>query len=112
MRNNKGQALIEFILVLPVLLFTIMALIDVASLFFSKYKLEDDLDQVVAFYEEGKMEQMQEYAKSKNIEISLYENSTFATIKLTKTQKMNTPVLKKHLNKIETERNVYSYEKE
>lgn len=112
MRNNKGQALVEFVLVLPVLLFALLAFIDVASLFYSKYKLEDHLDQMVMLYEEGKIEEMKAYGESKNISFVIQENTTFVTIKIAMQQKMNTPILKNKLSQIETERTVYRYEEE
>ncbi len=110
MRNNKGQALVEFVLVLPVLLFLIMAFIDIANLFYSKYQLENHMDQIVEFYEEGKMEQLSQYALKENMQIDLQKGTTFTTITIEKTKKMHTPFLKEKLSKIEIERTVYSYE--
>jgi uncharacterized protein (UPF0333 family) len=110
MKNNKGQALVEFVLVLPILLFAIMALIDVASIFFTKYKLEDNLDYIVELYEEGSMTRLNEYANSNKIIFELEENSLETTIKVKKTQKINTPILKEKLGnnyEIETERTIY-----
>ena len=112
MRDNKGQALVEFILVLPVLLFAVIAFIDVASLFYSKYQLEQHLDAMVMLYEEGKKVQLNQYALQQNVQLRLQENATFAIIKIEKQEKMNTPFLKKYLSKIETERTVYLHETE
>ena len=35
--NKKGQALVEFILILPVLLLILMAMIDIGNIFLKKY---------------------------------------------------------------------------
>lgn len=115
MRNNKGQALVEFILILPILLFVVMALIDVASIQFSKYKLEDHLDTIVDLYEEGKKEQVNQYGVDKKITIQIEEKTDYATIKVGTRQTINTPILKQKLGsnyKVETERTVYIHEKE
>ena len=44
--NKKGQALVEFILILPVLLLIVMAIIDIGNIFLNKYDLNKDLDTV------------------------------------------------------------------
>ena len=41
--NKKGQALVEFILILPVLLLIIIGMIDIGNIFLSKYDLNKDL---------------------------------------------------------------------
>ena len=41
--NKKGQALVEFILILPVLLLILMAMIDIGNIFLKKYELENSL---------------------------------------------------------------------
>ena len=43
--NNKGQALVEFIIVAPILLLIFVALIDIGNIFLKKYDLNnDDID--------------------------------------------------------------------
>ncbi|MCI8588899.1 MAG: hypothetical protein HFG40_04525 [Bacilli bacterium] len=41
MRKDKGQALIEFVLILPILLLFLFAIIDIGRLFYEKIQLED-----------------------------------------------------------------------
>lgn len=113
MRNNKGQALVEFILILPILLFIVMAFIDVATIQLSKYKLEDHLDHVASLYEEGKVEQVNQYGENKKIMVRIEENQEYAMITVSMHQTIHTPILKQKLGsnyKIETERMVYLYE--
>lgn len=113
MRNNKGQALVEFILILPILLFVVMAFIDIGTIQLSKYKLENHLDVVVALYEEGKIEQVNQYGASEKISVRIEENKEYATITVATQQTIHTPILKQKLGsryKIETERMVYLYE--
>ena len=51
--NKKGQALVEFILILPVLLLIVMALIDIGNIFLKKYDLNKDLETVTELYKNG-----------------------------------------------------------
>ncbi len=44
--NKKGQALVEFVLILPVLIFVIFAFIDVSRLMIMKNHLETVLNEV------------------------------------------------------------------
>ena len=46
MRNNRGQALVEFILILPVFLMIILCMIDFGKIFYEKYALQNDLDLI------------------------------------------------------------------
>ena len=46
MKNKKGQALVEFVLILPVLIFIILAFIDISRLMIMKNHLESVLSSV------------------------------------------------------------------
>ena len=43
--NKKGQALVEFILVLPILLLIVISMIDIGNIF-EKFDLNNDLETV------------------------------------------------------------------
>ena len=45
--NKKGQALVEFIIILPVLLMILFVMIDIGLIFYNKIKLENKLNDVV-----------------------------------------------------------------
>jgi len=45
--NNKGQALIEFVLILPIFLFLIFAIVDFGVIFNAKNSLENDSSDIV-----------------------------------------------------------------
>ena len=51
--NNKGQALIEFVLILPVFLFILFAVIDFGMIFSSKSRLENDSADIIDLYKNG-----------------------------------------------------------
>ena len=52
--NKHGQALIEFVLVLPVLLLIIFAFIDFGRIILCKNHLESTMSDVITIYEQGK----------------------------------------------------------
>ena len=52
--NRKGQALIEFVLILPVFLFLIFAVYDFGMIFNKKNILENTSTDIVELYKSGK----------------------------------------------------------
>ena len=50
--NRKGQALVEFVIILPIMLLILMSLIDIGRIIINKNRLEDILYDVVKFYED------------------------------------------------------------
>ena len=48
--NKKGQALVEFIIILPVIIFIIMLLVDFMTIFSYKNKLESNMNNVTILY--------------------------------------------------------------
>ena len=91
MRNSKGQALIEFILVLPVLLLVIISIIDFGNIILKKYNLENDIDAVSTLYKNGK--DVNVYLNSHDLTIEYAYDADFTTIKLNKSIKIISPVL-------------------
>ena len=51
--NRKGQALIEFVLILPVFLFLIFAIYDFGMIFTNKNSLENDSIDIVNLFRAG-----------------------------------------------------------
>lgn len=95
--NKKGQALVEFILVLPILLLIIISMIDIGNVFLKKFDLNNDLETVATLYENGDMTNLNDYLEEENINLS--ENSKDDMITLTLSQKVSisTPVIKQVL---------------
>lgn len=53
-RNKKGQALVEFVMLLPILVVLLFLIIDVANIYFKKAELENTLDSVCDMVIDGK----------------------------------------------------------
>lgn len=48
--NHYGQALIEFVLLLPIFVFMLFALIDLGKLFYLKNSMESKMEDVITIY--------------------------------------------------------------
>ena len=69
--NKKGQALVEFVLILPILIFIIMALIDIGRLMIMKNHLESVLGSIEKDTVEIKDKEYKIELKNKNGEVEL-----------------------------------------
>lgn len=97
--NKKGQALIEFVLILPVLLLIIMTMIDVGNIFIKKYELNKDLETISDLYQNNENKQLAAYIASE--EIKFEEKPVGNMVKLTITKDINiaAPILSNVLGK-------------
>jgi len=77
MKNNRGQALIEFILILPVLLLLIFALIDFGRIIICKSHLEGVMNEVSVLSDEeiaNYLRKDQDYKINYHITMDEYRN--------------------------------------
>ncbi len=100
MRNEKAQALIEFVLILPVLIMILFAIIDFGTIMITKSELENKLsDAVDALKNTIEIDELypnvQKSINDKNIktELSFNNETNYVTIKLSKEIKTITPGL-------------------
>lgn len=108
MKNNKGQALIEFVLILPVILMILLYVIEFGRITLKKYELESNLDLIVTLYNENKKQEINSYANNNNIEVTYQKENDLTTIEIKKNIKSNLPLVNNILgNKITTKRTVY-----
>lgn len=95
--NRKGQALIEFIIILPVLIMLIFSFIDLGRIILENNRLEAVTTDVVIKYKETKnYSDVLEYIKSmgyKDVDLSIKTNDEIVTIKLDKKVELITPGL-------------------
>ena len=93
MKNNKGQALVEFIIILPIFLLLIISVIDFGNIISKKYSLENDLDTVVDMYKSDDYTSINTYIANKDIKINYSDKEEFLNIELTKDIKIISPML-------------------
>lgn len=95
--NRKGQALIEFVLILPVLVLILFVIIDFGNIFHSKYELQNQSTDIVRLIREGNNEQeiLDNYSKLE-IEINVYKDN-YRKITVSKKIDLITPMMNKIL---------------
>lgn len=110
--NNKGQALVEFVLVMPIFIFIIMDMVDLGNIIYKKYNLENTLDTVVELYEQGENQKMAAYAAVENIDLDITDAGDDLTkVSISKDINVITPGLNNILGKsytLSVDRTVYS----
>lgn len=112
MKSKKGQALVEFIIILPILIFIIFAIIDYGTISYTKSKLENILSDVSEMYknEETDVEINKFITENdKSIKINVSKNEKYINIKLYKKYNYITPGLNKifKVDEISVERVMY-----
>ncbi|MBQ8234123.1 MAG: pilus assembly protein [Bacilli bacterium] len=91
--NNKGQALVEFILILPIMLFLIIGMTDIGNVLIKKHHLENDLNYIVELYQNDNHILIEEYKHKKNIDIKITKIDEFTTIEVSSNVDINTPFI-------------------
>ena len=96
MRNNRGQALVEFVLVLPILLLLIFAFIDLGRVIVCKNHLEGVMSEVASLEEN----EISNYLKNDNDYKISYDikKGEYKEITLITKVDLITPGLRKILN--------------
>ena len=91
MKNNHGQALIEFILIIPVLAIFILGIFDIGNIIYKKYQLENNLDYVIDLYVENKTSDINTYIREEKITMNDSKATEYTTITLSKNISFVTP---------------------
>lgn len=95
-KNHRGQALIEFVILLPIFIFMLFAVIDFGKILYTKNNLESKMDDVITLYEKEKnLEEIKErmdFSRDK-ITIEKIEEGEYAHFILKKDVEIITPGL-------------------
>ncbi len=109
--NKKGQALVEFIIVLPILIIILLAVVDYGNIVYNKTKLENILDDVATMYKNNESnEEINKFIinNDKDLKLDTTKEEKYINIKLTKNYKCIAPSLNKIFKTgIVIERKVY-----
>ena len=93
MKSNKGQALVEFVVIMPIFIMLLISIIDLGNIIYKKYHLENDLDYIVDLYRLGKTSEINIYSNKEEFKTIITSNEDTVTITLEKDITVNTPVL-------------------
>ena len=77
--NKKGQALVEFVIILPIFIFMILATIDIGKILYFSNRLENKMDDVISMYEKD--------INYEEIKQNLNHDVKNANLKITKDEK-------------------------
>ena len=91
-KNNKGQALVEFVLILPILLLFLFVIIDFANIYYNKNHLEGVVSDIVAFVENGKTTDEIYNSLDDEYFLDIKTSDGYATVKLSKEVDLITPM--------------------
>lgn len=94
--NKKGQALVEFIIILPITILLIFCVVDFGRVISLKTDLENKASDVVTFYQNGNTkEEIEDLINNKDddIKLKITTNGDYATIDISKKIKPITPGL-------------------
>ena len=97
--KQKGQALVEFILIMPLIILISISLIDIGNIFIHKYELNNTLETVCELYKNDALKELNAYVAKENIEYTNTENNNLITITIQQNIKINAPVLSNILGK-------------
>ena len=108
MKNNKGQALVEFIIILPIILAILLYIIEFGRIILKKYELESQINTITDLYKEKKQQELNNYINNNKITILYEKENELTTIIIKKNIKTTMPLMDKILgNNIETRRTIY-----
>ena len=90
--NRKGQALVEFLLILPVFILILFAIVDFGTILSKKNELENDSIDIVLLINNGtNIDEIK--SKYSDLDIDLKDADKYTEIKITKSINIITPGL-------------------
>lgn len=112
MINRKGQALVEFVLLIPVIIILIFGMIEIGNLIREKYLLENNLDTAIQLYKNNKNELIDNYEIDNKVTIDFSTSGNLITATISKKIDLITPGIKIITNPytIKTQRTFYKTE--
>ena len=88
--NKKGQALVEFVLILPVFIFLILVMYDFGRIFNLKNRLESNGTDIILLYKDGKsLDDIKVIYP--DLEISISNDSDYYKVEIQDSIKLYTP---------------------
>lgn len=107
-RDRKGQALVEFVIILPILLLVVISMIDFGNLLYQKYQLEQDLEYISDLYIANDTNALEQ--EKQKLHVTTIEDGSFVTLQVQKEANLASPILRRVLGdhyQIETSRKLY-----
>ena len=111
--NKKGQALVEFIIILPIIIFILFMIIDYGIISYNKQKLENIVTDIVKMKSNNEtIDEIKSFVNDndKEITVTLEVKDKYTDLRLVKKYNYITPGLNKIFNNsdITIERKIYN----
>ena len=97
--NRKGQALVEFVIIMPIFIFIALAIFDIGNIIMKKYELENDVETVASFYEEKKEAEISAYVTKIDAKLKYDNKDSYNEITLSKKVSIFTPIVRQIMGK-------------
>lgn len=94
--NKKGQALVEFVIVLPIMVFILLSAIDIGKIYYFSNKLENKIDDVIDMYQNDKSNtEIRRNINNdiKDVDFKIKSENEYISVELTKKVSIITPGL-------------------
>lgn len=91
--NRKGQALVEFVLILPILILILFSIVDFGNIFYSKYDLQNQSSDIIRLINEGKrIDEVVLIYNDFNIDMSIYKED-YKLVEISRDVNIMSPVM-------------------
>ncbi len=93
--KKRGQALVEFIIILPIFIMLVLGVIDIGKILYSKMMLESQISEVISLYESGKTQEeiATKLEFDEDISLDIVRDNEYINFDLTKNIEIITPGL-------------------
>lgn len=88
--NRKGQALVEFVLILPIFLLILFVIVDFGNIFYNRYELQNQSTDIVRLIKNG--DAVDEVYSKLDVDVSVYKED-YKKVTISKKIKLITPFM-------------------
>lgn len=90
--KKDGQALVEFIIIMPIFIMLVLGMIDLGKIMQAKIAMEEELSEVISLYQEGKTV-LEIENKFDDVELEINTSDNYVDYQIKKNIEIMTPGL-------------------
>lgn len=98
-KNRRGQALIEFVLILPILVLLLLGIMDIGLVLVRKSELDNKVADIIKVWEQedSSTDELEGLFKEEGLKVEISKNTTtsYVTVKVKDEVNLTTPIIKK-----------------
>lgn len=92
-KNSKGQALVEFVIILPIFIFMIFSCLDLGRILYYKNSLESKMDEAITLYKSGSSDTVIKNTIGNDVNIEIEKSDQYINFSLNMEVDLITPGL-------------------